>query len=59
MDLDYFKKTFTFSHDNGVPLYTQLASYIQMQIKMGALKPGDRILPESSICEALNVSRDC
>jgi GntR family transcriptional regulator len=57
MDLDYFKKTFTFSHANGVPLYTQLASYIQMQIKMGALKPGDKILPESSICETLNVSR--
>lgn len=57
MDVKYFKKTFKFSAENNIPLYSQLASYIKMQIKMGELKPGDKIIPESSISEILNISR--
>lgn len=57
MDREYFEKTFKFSNESNIPLYTQLASYIMMQIKMGVLKPGDQVIPESVISDILNISR--
>jgi len=57
LTLDYFKKTFEFSKINNVPLYSQLASYIEIQIQAGVLKPGEKMLTENELCEALNISR--
>ena len=57
MDLDYLLSSFHISTDSGVPLYSQLASYIRFQIQTNMLKPGDMMLPESSICNALSISR--
>ncbi|MDD9150166.1 MULTISPECIES: GntR family transcriptional regulator [unclassified Sporolactobacillus] len=57
LDINYFKNTFRFSTDNNIPLYEQLASYIKIQIQAGILKPGDQMITENSLCEALNISR--
>jgi GntR family transcriptional regulator len=57
MTTDYFKKTFKFSPKSDLPLYSQLESYMKMQIQAGFLKPGDKMITEMEICEILSVSR--
>jgi GntR family transcriptional regulator len=57
MTIDYFKKTFKFNPKSDLPLYSQLESYMKMQIQAGFLKPGDKMITEMEICEILNVSR--
>ena len=57
MDPAYFKETFHFSPESNVSLYAQLASYIRIQIQAGILKPGEKMIPENSLCEILGISR--
>ena len=57
MNTDHFKQSFHFASDSNLPLYTQLAAYIRMQIQTGALKPGEQMIPETDLCEILKVSR--
>jgi GntR family transcriptional regulator len=57
LTLNYIKKTFEFSKTSNVPFYSQLASYIEIQIQTGILKPGEKMLTEKELCEALHVSR--
>ena len=39
--------------------YKRIVSHIQQLIREGSLAPGDRLLPERQLAEALNVSRNC
>lgn len=57
MDANYFKETFHFSSDTGIPYYVQLASYFKIQIRAEVLKPGDPVIAENDICSILGVSR--
>ncbi len=57
MDLQYFKDTFKFSAESGMPLYLQLVSYIKIQIQAGVLEPGSQMIPENVLCEVLDISR--
>lgn len=57
MDIEYLLKTFQISSETDKPLYEQLASYLQMQIRMGTMKPGDKMIPEEEIAKALGMSR--
>ncbi len=43
--------------ESGVPLYQQVRNVLKGQILSGALKPGDKIPPESVLCEKYGVSR--
>lgn len=57
MDIEYLKKTFHFSETSTTPLYIQLVSYFRLQIQTGELRPGDQMIPETVLSEALKVSR--
>ena len=57
MDEKYFKETFHFSSDTGIPYYMQLASYFKIQIQAEVLKPGDPMIAENELCAILGVSR--
>ena len=57
MTTEYFRKTFKFNPSNNEPLYSQLATYIKMQIKAGVLKNDDRLISEIEFCDILKVSR--
>lgn len=39
--------------------YKRIVMHIQQLIREGSLAPGDRLLPERQLAEALNVSRNC
>jgi len=57
MDVEYLVKTFHFAESSTTPLYMQLVSYFRLQIQIGMLKPGDQMIPETVLCDALKVSR--
>ena len=57
MNVEYLTSTFRFSETNATPLYMQLASYFRLQIQTDVLKPGDQMIPETVISEALKISR--
>jgi GntR family transcriptional regulator len=57
MDTEYFKNTFRFSDETGIPLYIQLAAYLRIQIQTGVLRPGDMMIAENSLCDILKISR--
>lgn len=41
----------------GTAAYHQIAEYIRLQIRAGALRPGDRLPPEDELCKLFQVSR--
>ena len=49
--------TVTLDRDSPVPLYFQLAQYLEAQIRSGALDAGDRLENEVKIAEELGLSR--
>ena len=57
MTIESFLETFCIEKNGGKPLYEQLVSYFRFMIRNGKLKPGDQILAETDICQALNISR--
>lgn len=57
MDAGSLNSLFRFSDSAGSPLYMQLAAFLRQQIKVGALRPGERMISETSLCEILGISR--
>ena len=49
--------TVTLDRDSPVPLYFQLAQYLEAEIRSGALEAGDRLENEVKIAEELGLSR--
>jgi DNA-binding GntR family transcriptional regulator len=47
----------TLDRDSPVPLYFQLAQYVETEIRSGTLRPGDRLENEVKIAEDLGLSR--
>ena len=43
--------------DRFVPSYIRLESHLRESIRSGALRPGDPVPPESSLCQQFGVSR--
>jgi GntR family transcriptional regulator len=57
MDESSLKKGFKVNYASLTPIYSQLAQYLKLQIKTGALKPGEKMMPEETICKVTNISR--
>lgn len=61
MDLskEYVKATFrrTRNARARIPLYVQLSDYLRHQIQTGVVKPGDKMIGENDLVEALGISR--
>lgn len=57
MDSAAFLASFRFRQDSNAPLYAQLSDFLRQRIQSGALKLGDRMIPENDIVEILKISR--
>lgn len=57
MDVTTFKKDFQFSLDTTIPMYEQLTSFFRLQIQAETLSPGEKLITEKEISDALNISR--
>jgi len=57
LTLAYFNATFRLAAENNMPIHRQLTEYLTQQIRSKVLRPGDRMLAENSIAEALGISR--
>ncbi|HED2446702.1 GntR family transcriptional regulator [Citrobacter freundii] len=53
----YIKENFRFSEDSTTSMYSQLASFVRHQIKLGVFKTNDRMVTENELCDILKISR--
>ena len=57
MDSAFFQSTFQFQTNSGKSMHEQLFLDFEHIIKSGEIKEGEQLIPETEICEILNISR--
>lgn len=57
MNIDIFKNEFQLQTNSNIPIYEQLAAFIRLQIKANTFTPGEKLIPETDLCDLLKVSR--
>lgn len=53
----YIKENFRFNDDTGISMYSQLASFIRHQVRLGVFNVNDKIVTENELCDILKISR--
>ncbi len=53
----FIKDNFRFNESGNTSMYSQLASFVRHQIKLGVFQSRDRMVTENELCNILNISR--
>ncbi|AKE58944.1 TPA: GntR family transcriptional regulator [Raoultella planticola] len=53
----YIKENFRFNDDAGTSMYSQLASFIRHQVRLGVFRVNDKMVTENELCDILKISR--
>lgn len=53
----YIKENFRFKDDAETSMYSQLASFIRHQIRLGVFQVDDKMVTENELCDILKISR--